>query len=324
MATSSDTIDRTVLRNRPVDACGATVRRLRSRRAVWPGALAAVALGVAAALTAGSAAAGAFGSVELVTRADGRVLPVYEKDGRRWVVGTPGAEYAIRVCNTTGARVLAVMSVDGVNVVSGDSASPSQAGYVLDARECTDINGWRKNLSSVAAFYFTELPDSYAARTGRPDNVGVIGVAFFRERPQPMVWKDVPKLAARPSGAPVPRQEAAGGNAAAAEGRADAAAEAQVDSASAARNSQSEVASAAPLPMPLGKIGTGHGAEERSVVQTTRFERESAMPNETVAILYDRRENLIAMGILPRPSVARSANPFPAWTPRFVPDPPAR
>jgi hypothetical protein len=341
MATSSDTIDRTVLRNRPVDACAAAVRRRLGRRAVWPGALAAVALGVAAAINAGSAAAGPFGSVELVTRADGRVLPVYEKDGRRWVVGTPGAEYAIRVCNTTGARVLAVMSVDGVNVVSGDTASPSQAGYVLDARECTDINGWRKNLSSVAAFYFTELPDSYAARTGRPDNVGVIGVAFFRERPQPMVWKDVPKFAARPSGAPAPRQEAAGGNGAAAEGRADAApaaqrdrlaaegradaaAEAQVDSASAARKSQSEVASAAPLPTPLGKIGTGHGAEERSVVQTTRFERESATPNETVAILYDRRENLIAMGILPRPSVARSANPFPAWTPRFVPDPPAR
>jgi hypothetical protein len=324
MATSSDTIDRTVLRNRPVDACAAAVRRRLGRRAVWPGALAAVALGVAAAVNAGSAAAGPFGSVELVTRADGRVLPVYEKDGRRWVVGTPGAEYAIRVCNTTGARVLAVMSVDGVNVVSGDTASPSQAGYVLDARECTDINGWRKNLSSVAAFYFTELPDSYAARTGRPDNVGVIGVAFFRERPQPMVWKDVPKLAARPSAVPAPRQEAAGGNAVAAEGRADAAAEAQVDSASAARKSQSEVASAAPLPTPLGKIGTGHGAEERSVVQTTRFERESATPNETVAILYDRRENLIAMGILPRPSVARSANPFPAWTPRFVPDPPAR
>ena len=56
----------------------------------------------------------------------------------------------------------------------------------------------------------------------------------------------------------------------------------------------------------------------------TRFERESATPNETIAIHYDRRENLIAMGILPPPAVARSSNPFPAWTPRFVPDPPQR
>ncbi len=143
------------------------------------------------------------------------MLPVYEKDGRKWVVGTPGQEYAIRVCNTTGARVLAVMSVDGVNVVSGETASPSQSGYVLDAWQCADINGWRKNLASIAAFYFTELPDSYAARTGRPDNVGVIGVAFFRERPQPVAWKDMPGRIAPQSAAAEPstRQEAAGGSA---------------------------------------------------------------------------------------------------------------
>src|SRR6185295_16624620 len=121
-------------------------------------------------------------NVELLTRGEGSVLPVYEKDGRKWVVGAPGQEYAIRVCNTTGARVLAVMSVDGVNIVSGETASPSQSGYVLSAYEFADINGWRKSQSSTAAFYFTELPDAYAARTGRPDNVGVIGVAFFRER----------------------------------------------------------------------------------------------------------------------------------------------
>src|SRR4030095_5759316 len=134
---------------------------------------AAAALAIAAALGTAPALAGQVGNVDLLTRGDGRVLQVYEKDGRKWVVGTPGQEYAIRVCNTTGARVLAVMSVDGVNVVSGETASPSQAGYVLDAWECADINGWRKNLASIAAFYFTELPDSYAARTGRPDHVRV-------------------------------------------------------------------------------------------------------------------------------------------------------
>ena len=96
-------------------------------------ALAATALAIAASLGAAPAVAGWIGNVDLLTRGDGSVLPVYEKDGRKWVVGTPGQEYAIRVCNTTGARVLAVMSVDGVNVVSGETASPSQSGYVLDA-----------------------------------------------------------------------------------------------------------------------------------------------------------------------------------------------
>jgi hypothetical protein len=204
------------------------------------------------------------------------------------------------------------MSVDGVNAVSGETASPSQAGYVLDAWQCAEINGWRKNLASIAAFYFTELPDSYAARTGRPDNVGVIGVAFFRERPQPVAWKDPPvRIAPNSAAEPSARQEAAGGNAADA-GRLDA-----------ERKSRSDFA-AAQAPAPMAKIGTGHGRSESSYVQTTRFERESATPNETIAFNYDRRENLIAMGILPPPAVARSSNPFPAWTPRFVPDPPQR
>ena len=283
-----------------------------NRRASRRYALTAVALALAAMLNAAPAAAGQHGTVDLLTRADSQILPVYDKDGRRWVVGAPGQEYAIRVCNTTGGRVLAVMSVDGVNVVSGDTASPAQSGYVLDAYQCADINGWRKSLSSTAAFYFTTLPDSYAARTGRPDNLGVIGVALFRERPQPIAWKDSPKLAASPSVERSARQEAASGDAAA-EGRMDA-----------ARKSLADSANAGPMPAPMGKIGTGYGRDERSYVQTTRFERESATPNETIAIHYDRRENLIAMGILPPPTIARSSNPFPAWTPRFVPEPPQR
>ena len=288
----------------------------RSPRAKRSLALAVAAIAAAAALGAAPASAGQIGNVDVLTRADSRVLPVYEKEGRRWILGTPGQEYAIRVCNTTGARVLAVMSVDGVNVVSGETAAPSQSGYVLDAWECTEINGWRKSLSSIAAFYFTELPDSYAARTGRPDNVGVIGVAFFRERQQPVALKDAPgRIAPQSAAEPPTRKEAASGNAAAG-GRFDAA----------QRKAQSDFAAAMPAPAPIAKIGTGHGRNERSVVQTTRFERESATPNETIVFQYDRRENLIAMGILPPLTGARSSNPFPAWAraPYFVPDPPQR
>ena len=115
-----------------------------------------------------AAAVGQMGSLDIITRGNGQVLPVYSGGGRNWVVGTPGQEYSIRYCNSTPGRVLAVMSVDGVNVVSGDTASPSQSGYVLGPYECADIQGWRKNMSRTAAFYFTELPDAYATRTGRP------------------------------------------------------------------------------------------------------------------------------------------------------------
>lgn len=277
-------------------------------------ALAAAGLAVALALgVVPAAAAGQLGSVDIVTRPDGQVLPVYAKDGRNWVVGTPSQEYGIRVCNTTAGRVLAVMSVDGVNIVSGDTASPMQSGYVLSPYECADINGWRKSRSSTAAFYFTTLADAYATRTGRPDNLGVIGVAFFRERSERITWKDAPKKnSVAPAPESVARQDAAAGGALA-EGRMER-----------ARPETDRIAENQSAPAPMAKIGTGYGRRESSYVEMTRFERESATPNETVAINYDRRENLIAMGILPPPSVARSSNPFPAWTPRFVPEPPQR
>src|SRR5919206_3540866 len=65
--------------------------------------------------------------VEIVDRSDGQPLPVYRHDGRSWIVGTPGHEYTVRLRNLTPARVLAVTSVDGVNVITGDTASPSQS-----------------------------------------------------------------------------------------------------------------------------------------------------------------------------------------------------
>jgi hypothetical protein len=110
---------------------------------------------------------------------------VYWHEGRAWIAGRPGNEYQVTLRSRQSQDVLAVVSVDGVNVVTGQTADPSQSGYVLSPRGGVDVLGWRKSLSQTAAFYFTTLPDSYAARTGRPDDVGVIGVAFFRRKVQP-------------------------------------------------------------------------------------------------------------------------------------------
>ena len=100
-------------------------------------------------------------------------------------MGKPGHEYQVRVTNRQGEDLLAVVSVDGVNVITGQTAHPSQSGYVIAAHGHLDMNGWRRSLAQTAAFYFTSLPDSYAARTGRPDDVGVIGVALYQRKPQP-------------------------------------------------------------------------------------------------------------------------------------------
>jgi hypothetical protein len=152
----------------------------------------------------GSGEAGAHGGVadlSVYDRTEGRRLAVHWHDGRAYVVGKPGNEYQVNVRSRLQEDILAVVSVDGVNVVSGETASPAQMGYVLSAMQSYDVLGWRKSLSETAAFYFTALSDSYAARTGRPDNVGVIGVALFRKKkpPQPI---------AAPEAAPQPRAEA--------------------------------------------------------------------------------------------------------------------
>jgi hypothetical protein len=137
-------------------------------------------------LFAGKALAhGGLADLSLYDRTEGKQLQVYWHEGRAYMVGKPGNEYRISVRNRLREDLLAVVSVDGANVITGQTADPQQSGHVLSPRGGLDIHGWRRNLSQTAAFYFTSLPDSYAARTGRPDHVGVIGVALFRKRQAP-------------------------------------------------------------------------------------------------------------------------------------------
>jgi hypothetical protein len=261
-------------------------------------------------------------SVEVYDRFDGTSLPVYDHDGQRFIVGTPGHEYTLRIRNLSGERILAVTSVDGVNVVSGETASPDQSGYVIDGYGSVEITGWRKSLQRTAAFYFTDLGDSYAARTGRPGNVGVIGVAVFRERPRPIVYRG-------------PREKIAG---------ADAAGRLAENAQSAPSAGAPSAVEPAPPPMEARKdgddldagdarrsesiarsmqspLGTGHGRNESSYAARVNFERATSAPTEMLAVRYDRRETLAAMGVVPRDAyIARRApEPFPAM--RFVPDP---
>ncbi len=237
-------------------------------------------IALAALLAAASAQAAAVGSLAEVTvfdRSEGRSLPVYWHQGRAYVVGKPGNEYQLSVRSRRGEELLAVLSVDGVNVITGETATPQQSGYVLAPGRPLEVKGWRKDLSRTAAFYFTSLPDSYAARTGRPDNVGVIGAALYRKkRPEPEL-----ELGALSRQAP-----------AAAEARAD----------------RGEA------------LGTGHGRSETSPARQVAFERATQEPAETVVIYYDRYENLLARGIIPRFAAPR---PAPIPFPGFVPDPPA-
>jgi hypothetical protein len=258
---------------------------------------------LALALSTQCVAVGRLADVSIHDRTDNRRLQVYWHEGKAWVVGKPGNEYQITVQNRA-EDVMAVMSVDGVNIVSGETARPDQTGYVLGARRSFDIAGWRKSTSQTAAFYFTQLPDSYAARTGRPEDVGVIGVALFRRKsPEPPVIAPPasPSYDSRPQpfGGPAAKSEAPA--------RSDSAAQGSALSRQAEGRLQAEE-----------RIGTGHGRIEDSRVAYTNFERATSLPSETIAIYYDSYRNLAARGVIRQPAPA-TPRPFPG----FVPDPQA-
>ena len=217
--------------------------------------------------------------VSVVDRDTGEWLREYPHRGDTWVAGTPGNRYGVRLTNTTGERVLVVLSVDGINAVTGQTASPSQAGYVLEAWESTEIAGWRKSLDDIAQFVFTDLGDSYAARTGRPRNVGVIGVAVFQESrpryypaPAPSVSRDDHDY--RRKSAPAPAAESLVRPQSAREQAAD----------SVARQS----------------MGTGHGQREWSPVGQTQFVRATRSPAQVSELRYDDAHRLMAIGAMPR------------------------
>ena len=253
---------------------------------------------------------GGIAEVAIIDRDSGAVLSPHFYHGEYWVAGTPGARYAIEIRNRLGERMLAVTSVDGVNVVSGATAAWDQTGYVFGPGERYQITGWRKTDAEVAAFTFTASPNSYAERTGRPANVGVIGVALFRERqPQPVY---VPPTIGQLSGRAQESRARDSNSAASPEAKSSLAMPAPM---------HPPMASSVPAPAP--KLGTGHGEREYSYVNHTEFQRMQVQPNEVIRIRYDSLDNLFAMGIIKRPRpAAPGANPFPASpAQQYVPDP---
>lgn len=283
-----------------------------------------------AALALPAHAVGSLADVTVIDRHSGATLPVYRHRGEYWVAGQYGAKYSIMVRNRLGERVLAVTTVDGVNVLSGETAAWDQTGYVFSPWQQYAVTGWRKSSNEVAAFEFSGVGNSYAGRTGRPANVGVIGVALFRERlPEPVAQapaysrrdESSNEFEGRLRGAPAPSAAPVSPSAAGSAGLADRSTGGLSAQAERAPSSADSLAKAAPRPAP--QLGTAHGQRETSVVSHTSFARLQAQPNEIIRIRYDSRENLVAAGIIREPLVHLPVpNPFPqSANTSYVPDP---
>lgn len=250
------------------------------------------------------AQAGRLASLAVLDQQSGAPLKIWRYEGRNYIVGQPGQRYALQINNKTAGRLLAVAAVDGINVITGATAAANQSGYVLAPWQGQDIAGWRKNMQEVAAFYFTELSDSYAARTARGEQAGVIGVALYREQirepeaPPPVISRPWPAAPADSVAGQAPHRERAK----------------RSDAAGATAESR------AYAPEADSKLGTGHGERIESGSTTTEFRRASASPAEVLTVYYDSYANLQARGVIPsryRPLPSHPA-PFPGG---FVPDP---
>lgn len=208
-------------------------------------------------------------TAELVDES-GRALPMFEHRGRTYVLGSIGQRYLVRIRNGSGRRVEVVASVDGRDVVDGRPASFEKRGYVVAPYGELTVDGYRLSQAAVAAFRFSSVPRSYAARKGDARDVGVVGVAVFPERVRAVAKRDAapPPLA----GAPAPAPEA---------------------NASGERSAQDSSRPHANRP----GLGTEFGEEHESRVEQVSFVRASARPEAVLTLRYDDRPGLVALGI---------------------------
>jgi hypothetical protein len=208
----------------------------------------------------------------------GRSLPAFEHRGRTWVLGRLDQRYLLRVRNGSGRRIEVVASVDGRDVVDGRTASYEKRGYVIAPWGELTIDGFRLSPDAVAAFRFSSVRDSYAARMGDARAVGVVGAAIFLERRRPV---PLPPLARR--------EPAARG-----EDVRDEATPATSESGSSAQGKSAEAHREA---RQQPGLGTSFGEEHGSRVEQVAFERESERPAVVLTLRYDDERGLAAQGI---------------------------
>lgn len=113
-------------------------------------------------------------------------LPHYRAGGKVFVAGQPGDRYEIHFENTGKERVMLVVSVDGLDVLSGRPASTRNPGYVVEPGATLVVNGMKSG-GKLRSLLFASVAESQAAtafgeRGAR--NVGVIGTALFVEDAQ--------------------------------------------------------------------------------------------------------------------------------------------
>jgi len=124
-------------------------------------------------------------SLELLTENGNRITEFNHK-GLNYVEGRKGSKYKIKITNHSFKRVKAIISVDGLDILTGKRASTNAGGYVIPAYSSEVLDGWRISNQQVREFFFTSKNNTYNAKTGSDtNNLGVIGVIAYQEYTAP-------------------------------------------------------------------------------------------------------------------------------------------
>ena len=248
---------------------------------------------LAVVMCAASAWAGVVGNaVEVrIVSDDGRMLPIHPvkmgRDVRKvYAEAIKGDHYRIEVKNRLNRRVGLVIAVDGRNIISGTKSwlTNNERMYILEPYGSGEFAGWRTTQDRINRFYFTDVPDSYAAAFGDGSAMGVIAVAVYPE--------------VRRCRLPIPLPQTTPSYQRDQEGKgADSAHKAQADHAAPSASGERMKKNAARTEQAMESAGTGYGRDEYSPSQIVAFEPEKRAA-ETIYLKYEWRSTLCKLGVI--------------------------
>lgn len=210
---------------------------------------------------------------------DGQPREEYAARGKSYIEAIQGREYEIRIHNPLPYRVAVALSVDGLNSIDARHTSAWNASkWVLAPYETIYLQGWQMSSNRARRFYFTSERDSYAAKLGQTQNLGVISAVFYKEAaPYP--------IRVIPSPRPDYEEKGSAGKDAPAPSGERGVAQVRRDSMNA--------------PPDDDYAATGIGRSVRNDVQWVNMDLER-QPVAEITIRYEYYSALVRLGILPR------------------------
>ena len=128
----------------------------------------AIFIGTAAAQNPSERVTKPYPNFEVEVLVNGRPLSPYYERGRIYVEALKGAEYELRLRNSSPDRVAVALFVDGLNTIDASRTSAWNASkWVIEPYQTITISGWQMSSERARRFYFTNERDSYAAKLGQ-------------------------------------------------------------------------------------------------------------------------------------------------------------